>query len=461
MVIVALARVITAVSGLAVMALLTRHLGPSAFGEYRTVLAYTSYAYLTSDLGLYAYTLRAISEPGADKHLLVGRTLKLRVVLAIAFLLVATVLSLGMPFSPVVQLGIALATAGYVLHGASDLLLAAFQNQLRQYEFAMTEVVGGLITLLLAYLVVRSNLGTLAAVGTLVGGFVVTFGINAYLLRNFIQWNAPLDRPTSIAILTASLPFAGALVLGLIYSRLDIVFLSLMQSPDDVGIYGIAHKVSDVAIALPYFFAGLVLPALTASVGNQKKFAHILSRSLTAMCVAGLGATLVIVLFADVFIELLAGPAFAAGASALKIIGVKIGLFFIANMLVFTTTALGLQQRMLRGHAVAAVASVIGYLFLIPRLSYDGAAIAATLAEVVVLIFALYLVISNAGKVLQFSVFLKCVAAAASAWILMTQTQLGSLHWLAKLCLVGLIYLTLIVAFRTGAWSAVRDVLRR
>lgn len=462
MIVIAVGRAITAISGLAVMALLTRHLGPDGFGEYRTILAYTSFAYLTSDLGLYSYTLRAISEPGARKGLILATALKLRLILAMLFLLVAMAVSLAMPFSPVVQIGIALAALGYLCHSGSDLLLAAFQGELRQYQYSATEVVGSLVNLSLAYIVVAYDFGVLEAVMALVGGFIVTLAANLSMLRHALEWGAGFDRAELKRMLIGSLPFAGALVFGLIYSKLDIVFLSFFHSARDVGVYGVSHKISDVAIALPYFFAGLVLPALTAAASNQvDHFRHILSRAYLAMCIGGVGTILIIGLFADVFINILAGADYVSGASALQIIGVKIGVFFIANMLVFATTALGMQGDMLKGHGYAAAISVVAYFTLIPLWSYDGAAISAAAAEVVVLLYAMYLVSSRVGWVTTPGVLLKCVAAAAVSYALVVGSPVSATHWFVQLVFAGTIYLVFVVVFRAGAWNAFMEVLRR
>jgi O-antigen/teichoic acid export membrane protein len=462
MVVIVLGRAVNAVAGLAIMALLTRHLGPEGYGEYRTVLAYTAFAYLTSDLGLYAYTLRAISEPAADRGAIIAIALRLRLLLAIAFMSIATVLSLFVPFSPVVHAGIALSMLGYLCHGGSDLLLAAFQQELRQSQFAVAEILGALLTLALACLVVVAGLGVFAAVGALVGGFVIAFACHLLMIRNSIDWTAAFDWPEARRMLIGSLPFAGALILGLIYSRLDIVFLSLLQSPAAVGVYGIAHKVADVAMALPYFFAGLVLPALVnAAATNSGKFGDIFSKAFIAMAVAGAGVMLVTLLFADVLVSVLAGDDFLPAAGALQIMGVKVGTFCIANLLVFTTTALGLQGQMLKGHAIAAAVSVIGYLCLIPLYSYNGAAISTTLAEIAVLLFATYLVASRMQLAAAPIVLMKCLGAAAIAYFLVSRTLPADLHWVAQLVLVGSTYLVLVSVLRTGAWSAFRTVFAR
>ena len=58
-------KAMTAVAGLATMVVLTRHLGPTEFGYYRTVLTYCAFAAVLADCGLYMINLREISRPGA------------------------------------------------------------------------------------------------------------------------------------------------------------------------------------------------------------------------------------------------------------------------------------------------------------------------------------------------------------------------------------------------------------
>ena len=116
---------------------------------------------------------------------------------------------------------------------------------------------------------------------------------------------------------------------------------------------------------------------------------------------------------------------------------------------------------MLKGHAFAAIISVVAYIMLIPSWSYNGAAISATVAEVVILFYALYLVRIRAGNVIPPSIFLKCVAAAVVTYWVMTRTPISEAHWFIQLVLVGLLYMALAGFFRTGAWTAFREVVRR
>ena len=70
----------TAVVGLLTVVALTRHLGPTEFGYYRTVLTYSAFAAVLADSGLYMVTLREMSRGGTHSARVLGNALPLRVV---------------------------------------------------------------------------------------------------------------------------------------------------------------------------------------------------------------------------------------------------------------------------------------------------------------------------------------------------------------------------------------------
>jgi hypothetical protein len=115
---------------------------------------------------------------------------------------------------------------------------------------------------------------------------------------------------------------------------------------------------------------------------------------------------------------------------------------------------------MLRGHGIAAIVSIVAYAGLIPLFSYDGAAISATIAEIVILYYAIRLITAHAGRLLSPAVLLKCIVAAVISYLAISQTFIGDTHWIMQLVLVGPLYLFLLVALRTGVWSAARELVR-
>src|SRR5579883_3567167 len=79
----------TALVGLLTVVALTRHLGPTEYGYYRTVLTYSAFAAVLADSGLYMVTLRGMSQAVSGAGRVLGNALPLRVVSTGSVLLVA------------------------------------------------------------------------------------------------------------------------------------------------------------------------------------------------------------------------------------------------------------------------------------------------------------------------------------------------------------------------------------
>src|ERR1700722_13027799 len=77
---IASGKALTAVAGLLTIMVLTRHLGPTQFGYYRTVLTYCAFAAVLADCGLYMINLREMSRARADPGRVAGNALALRIV---------------------------------------------------------------------------------------------------------------------------------------------------------------------------------------------------------------------------------------------------------------------------------------------------------------------------------------------------------------------------------------------
>src|SRR6185312_14177944 len=113
-------KAMTAAAGLMTIMVLTRHLGPTEFGYYRTVLTYCAFAAVLADCGLYMINLREMSRPGADPGRVAGSALALRFLSTGAALIVAAAVVWGTPYDLTVKWGVIIGAAIYVCLQASD-----------------------------------------------------------------------------------------------------------------------------------------------------------------------------------------------------------------------------------------------------------------------------------------------------------------------------------------------------
>ncbi len=183
--------------------------------------------------------------------------------------------------------------------------------------------------------------------------------------------------------LRASYAYALLGVIGVVYFRVDSLMLTWMRGPEANGIYQAAYRLLDAITDAPGVIVAAMFPAM-ARLHRQSR-AELRRAYLTVLVVLtllGIPVMLALLLFASPIIHLLYGTAYAPSASVLRLLAVAVFLIFVdtANtMLLYSGDELG---TVLAFSLVTTAANVLLNLILIPRYSYNGAAV-ATIASTV------------------------------------------------------------------------------
>jgi O-antigen/teichoic acid export membrane protein len=260
----------------------------------------------------------------------------------------------------------------------------------------------------------------------------------------------------------AGLPLAGAQILGMAMLRGDSLLLSLYQPAADVGLYGVPSKLFELATSIPYQFAGLMMPALTAGArSSREEFARALGNAVDVGAIYGVGAILALAMFAPQILTLMAGSQFVGGAPALIIIAFAVALAGVTHILRFALVALERPRFVLAADAIACVFAFGAYFALIPKFSLVGAAIGTVVAEVCALIGMLRAV-QRAGRSLPaFKNAAKAVLSGAAAAAAMTGLVRVELPWMLALLTGGAVYIGGLALTHAIPREVILSVLRR
>jgi O-antigen/teichoic acid export membrane protein len=434
----------TAVVGLLTVVALTRHLGPTEFGYYRTVLTYSAFAAVLADSGLYMVTLRQMSQRGVNAGRVLGNALPLRVLSTASVLLAAAAVAWLTPYDPRVKWGMLIGAAIYTCLQTSDFLIAAFQSVLKQARNALAEVTGAVVTLGAVTALTLTHVGALPMLGATLLGAGVAVAISIRLVRRLVPFRVSFDLPLWREYLIAGLPLAGSQMLDMAMLRGGSLLLSLFQPAVAVGLYGVPSKLFEVTTSVPYMLAGLTMPALTSSAAmDRAEFSRQLGNTLDATAVYGVGVVIAFAPFADRLLALISGERFAAGAPALMVISFAVALAGLTHVLRFTLVACGRPRLVLMGDAVACACAFTAYFALIPRFSLLGAAAGSVVAEASALI-AMSAGLTRAGRRLPSLVNpAKAIVAGALAALMMKYLADIGTPWLLSLAAGGTLYLGL------------------
>jgi O-antigen/teichoic acid export membrane protein len=439
----------TAIVGLLTIVALTRHLGPTEFGYYRTVLTYSAFAAVLADSGLYMVTLREMSRGGSHSGRVLGNALPLRVLSTGAVLLAAAAIAWLTPYERPVKWGMLIGAAIYTCLQTRDFLVAPFQSVLKQGRNAVAELTGAVITLAAVSALALTHVGALPMLGATLLGAAVTVGISIRLVRRLVAFRLSFDLTLWRRYLVSGLPLAGSQILGMAMLRGDSLLLSLFQPAAAVGLYGVPSKLFEVTTSVPYILAGLMMPALTLSAARDRaEFSRQLGRTLDAAAVYGVGIVIAFAPFADRLLALISGERFAAGAPALIVVSFAVALASLTHVLRFTLVACERPRLVLMGDAVACTCAFVAYFGLIPRFSLLGAAAGTLVAEASALI-AMIVGLRHAGRRLpSLANPAKAVVAGGIAAVAMKYLAGAGTPWLLALAAGGALYFVVLLLTR-------------
>ncbi len=390
----AVGKIISTALGLFSLALITRHLGQDGFGEYTTIYTFLTFFAVIADLGLTLITVQMISGETANESRILNNLFSLRFISAIFFIGLAPIIVSFLPYSPAVKLGVLITAAAFVFPALNQILVGLFQKRLSMDRASIAEIASRIVLLLGIIISHRLNGGLNGVLIATVASGAVNFALHYILALKFTFLKFAFDLSLWKKIIKKSWPLALTIILNLIYLRADTLILSLFKDPGEVGLYGAAYRIIDVVTTLPFMFAGLILPILTAVwlEKKQESFHKILQKSFDFMAIIAIPLLIGAQFLAGPIMTSIAGKDFAAAGPILRILIFSVAAIFLGTIFTHAAIALDKQKKLIGFYAFTSISSLLAYLFLIPRYSYFGAAAVTIYSEVLIMIFSAYCV---------------------------------------------------------------------
>jgi O-antigen/teichoic acid export membrane protein len=237
--------------------------------------------------------------------------------------------------------------------------------------------------------------------------------------RRIVPLSLQVDVPYWRRLFFDSLPLGLALVINVIYFRIDALLLSVLKESEDVGLYGIAWRFLETATPFAYFFVAALFPLLSAAAadGNRDAIRDISRRAFEVLALGGIFVIAVIAATSPGVVELVAGADFDRAATPLRIVIVGAGLSFLNTYLAYLLIAVGRQRSFFWLSLSTLVFNVALNLALIPEYGYNAAASVATSSEALLFAGALWLAYRHTGFLPTLGVPTRALAAGAAAFV--------------------------------------------
>ena len=234
----------------------------------------------------------------------------------------------------------------------------------------------------------------------LIGFFGITFFIKRY--PHVFRKKASVSKPLLKKLLIFSTPIFIAGFGGAIIYYIDTITITAFRTLSEVGFYQAALPAARLVQYIPSALTVVLFPMMSEiwARRNQKLLKNMLHFIIKFSFIIIMPATFILIAFPNILINLLFGPNYLVGATALQILGV--GTIVYTLYAIFTTVMPAIDRPIIVTKVMTFMAcfNLIGDLALVPIYGIEGAAV----ATVGSFLFGVVLLIYYARKFIKFTI---------------------------------------------------------
>jgi len=426
------------------------------YGQYSAVYEFLAFFGIIADLGLFTIAVREMSKGERDRAFVFQNILGMRMVTAVLCMMLAIVVAFVMPQyrGTFVPMGVVVASLAVFLAIVQGTVSSALQVEHKMQHSSMGLVLSKFVTmawmLLVVYVLYAGEGPSQAAFDQLmwagVWGNWVALLYTAWHARKIMSLRPSFDRAYWREVVTTAAPYGLALVLNMIYFRIDGVMLPLILGQErgfvEAGYYGPPMRILEILSVIPVYFMNSMLPVLAAALreeGGREKAGRMLGLSFDFLYGFGLPLMIGLNLLAYPIVFLIADPDFLSRLSegvygsdvALKILAAAMFFSYLNSLFNYTLIATGRQNALLWINGSACVFNIgVNYFWAIPMYGFRGAAVVTVLTEILVLALSGFWARRELRFGLNWGRLVKMTLAAAAMGLAVELLREPSYHWL-------------------------------
>lgn len=399
-------RAVMAVASVVILKAVSGFLSVAGYGQYTAVYEFLAFFGIAADFGLFTIGVREMSKGLRERNFVFGNILGMRILTAAITMSLAVVAAFLIPNyqGTFIPMGVAIASLSVFLTILQGTLSSVLQVELKM-QHTTVALVGGklfsLVWMLAAIYYFYVGEPTQAAFNQLmIAGLVgntFAFAYTFYYAAHYAALRPKYDKVYWKEIFFGAFPYGIALVLNMIYFRIDSILILFMKGPHELGFYGPSMRILEILNVIPVYFMNSVLPVLSRNLtANQEKVQRILRLAMNFLYMAALPMTIGLYLLAYPIIFLITQPEFLSQIDkgiygsdiALQILAIAMAISFNSSLYNYSLVALGKQSKLLWINGGAAVLNIAVNFYAIPRWGFRGAAWTTVATEVFILIAA-------------------------------------------------------------------------
>lgn len=367
---------------------LARLFGSSGYGEFVQMTTYVSFFYLLADFGFNAIYIQLQQ---SEKRQIWPVLLVTRLVVGALLCLVAFVILSVIPtsqasgYSNVVRIGILILIPTIFFQSMITTANGLFQKLLR-YEWSMVSVtIGALCTVASLALLMSSGSNSLllySVIPLCIGSAATAASSFFFVKKSHIPFDHITDKTVFRKFFFATLPLGITLVFNVVYFHIDSIILTFFRSTSEVGIYGFAYKVFELALVIPTFFMNAIYPEM---VKKDTSALHTFSKKV-AISLGGMSLVLLFIVWNAAPLFVYIRQDFFPSISALRILSLGFPLYFLSSLTMWILITQKKQWKLAGIYAGSMCVNILLNFLFVPQYGYIAAAWITVIGEAIVLL---------------------------------------------------------------------------
>jgi len=385
-------KIITSLLGFLTIGILTRYLGQEGFGNFNLVFAYLSFFGIFGDLGLQISMIRELAKNNLPEKIY-GSYFWLKLFLITVSMILAIILLIFFPYSPLLKMAIIMGALAYSLGLLNNYGVVIFQANLRLDYVTAMEVLVKIVTTLLILLFVYLRVGLVKLLATVFLGNLAGSILIILLLNKLVKLSFVFDLNLAKKLFFRSLPIGLISLLSIFYFKIDTLLLAYFKGAGPVGIFSLAYGLIENILVLWGYYIASYYPLYSKFIRQdalKKQAASLFKNSYIISLACSLVILMAGYLAAPMIINILGGSEFRESLTALRVLLFSVPLFFLNNLFYHTFLSRNKETIPLVGVGFSLLISIILNLIFIPKYSFLGTSLSVIAAQAFLAIFYIF-----------------------------------------------------------------------
>lgn len=375
-------RVLMPMLSVALILALSRYLGAEGLGRYTLAFSVLYVFNAIAPLGLSSVITRECARDPDRLHTVLGNALTVGTMTSLVCipLMISAGFMLGYEHDTRTALNVL--SAAVLPFTIGTMLESAFIAKERIDLMAIGAFVENALKVGVGVVLLYLGYGLQSVLIMAVFGRIVSCLLSIYLLRRIgVKVSLTSDAGVRKQLLKLAPTFFFIGVFATLYWRIDIFMLSTLKPVTEVGYYGAAYRLLELAMIFPQSLCLAIYPQIVSATHTNltalNKLGQTSSRYLAAV---SLPVVICTVLLAEPILVMLYGESFRVAAPTLAVLMLTLLPYSIVRYHAYVLVGANRQHVDLWLNVVMALLNILLNLVLIPRYSYFGAALATFIA---------------------------------------------------------------------------------